>query len=144
MLADATGHPEWKNDERFSSNAARVRNWRELMRMVEQWTSMRPAKDCEAFFMAAGIPAAAYRTVREAMEDPYFSHRGSFVKVKDGGGAFLVPNLPFKMSRTRVQAGSHVAGMGADTELVLKELLGMDAEQAKSLSQPYEREGRSE
>ncbi|OGA35842.1 MAG: carnitine dehydratase [Betaproteobacteria bacterium RIFCSPLOWO2_12_FULL_64_23] len=138
-LCETTGHPEWKSDERFATGTARVKNWSELMRLVEQWTSVRPAKQCEDTFMAAGIPAATYRTIREAMQDPHFAHRGSFATVADAGGEFLVPNLPFQMSEARVQAQSYVPAIGGDTEAVLRELLGMSSEHAKALSQPYSR-----
>jgi CoA:oxalate CoA-transferase len=133
-LCDATGHPEWKSDERFAGNAARVKHWPELMRLVERWTVARPAKECEDTFMAAGIPAATYRTIREAMQDPQFQHRGSFAAIEDAGGRFLVPNLPFQMSGARVQAQPFVPKRGEDTESVLGELLGINAERAKLLS----------
>ncbi|MDO8704411.1 MAG: CoA transferase [Sulfuricaulis sp.] len=139
MLCDAVGHPEWKDDERFKTNPARVKNWAEMMRMVEQWTSQRSATECEEHFLAVGVPAAIYRTIREAIQDPQFAHRGSFATVEDAGGQFLVPNLPFQMSNARVQAQSFVPEMGADSEAILKELLGMSAEQAKALSKPYQK-----
>jgi crotonobetainyl-CoA:carnitine CoA-transferase CaiB-like acyl-CoA transferase len=135
-LCDATGHPEWKSDARFASNAARVKHWPELMRLVGQWTGLRSARECVDTFMAAGIPAANYRTIQEAMQDPQFLQRGSFATVEDAGGQFLVPNLPFQMSNAQVQAKPFVPKKGEDTVSVLGELLGMDAEQARLLSAP--------
>ncbi len=133
-LSDAIGHPEWKIDQRFAGPAARAKHWSELMALVEQWTSTRPADECADALMAAGIPASRHRSVREAMQDPQFLHRGSFASVDDPGGRFLVPNLPFKMSDAAVQAGSSVPDLGADTESVLGQWLGMSAEQIAALS----------
>lgn len=133
-LSDAIGHPEWKVDQRFAQPAARAKHWPELMALVEQWTSTRPAEECANELMAAGVPASRHRSVREAMQDPQFLHRGSFASVEDPGGRFLVPNLPFKMSDAAVQAGSSVPDLGADTESVLEQWLGMSAEQVAALS----------
>jgi CoA:oxalate CoA-transferase len=131
-LCEVVGHPEWKTDPRFATGPARVRNWQEMMRLVEQWTVARPAKECESTFMGTGIPAATYRTVREALQDPQFAHRGSLARVVDASGEFFVPNLPFRLSGASVQAGARVADSGQDTAAVLMDVLGMAPEQAKA------------
>ena len=133
-LCDTVGHPEWKTDPRFADNVERVRNWQEMMRLVERWTIQRPAQECEDRFMAAGIPAATYRTVREALQDPQLTHRGSLARVADASGEFLVPNLPFRLSAARVEAGARVADSGEDTVAVLTQVLGMTPEQASAFS----------
>lgn len=133
-LCDTVGHPEWKTDPRFADNVERVRNWQEMMRLVERWTIERPARECEDRFMAAGIPAATYRTVREALQDPQLAHRGSLARVADASGAFVVPNLPFRLSAARVEAGARVADSGDDTVAVLTEVLGMTPGQASAFA----------
>lgn len=133
-LCDTVGHPEWKTDPRFADNVERVRNWQEMMRLVERWTIERPARECEDRFMAAGIPAATYRTVREALQDPQLAHRGSLARVADASGAFVVPNLPFRLSAARVEAGARVADSGEDTVAVLTEVLGMTPGQASAFA----------
>ncbi len=133
-LCDAVGHSEWKTDPRFAGTAERVRNWQQMMGMVEQWTITRPARACEQAFLAAGIPAAVYRTVREALEDPQLAYRGSLARVADASGEFRVPNLPFKLSSARIQAGARVPDSGEDTESVLVDVLGITSEQAKAFS----------
>lgn len=108
-----------------------------MMGMVEQWTIVRPAQACEQAFLAAGIPAAAYRTVRDALEDPQLAYRGSLARVADASGEFHVPNLPFRLSSARVQAGARVPDSGEDTESVLVDVLDMTHEQAKAFTDRF-------
>jgi crotonobetainyl-CoA:carnitine CoA-transferase CaiB-like acyl-CoA transferase len=42
------GRPDLKADRRFSTNAARVQNWVELMTLIEQWTEQRTGIDIES------------------------------------------------------------------------------------------------
>src|SRR3546814_13239398 len=65
----AIGHPEWKDDPRFSSSAARLENWDELFSLVEAWTMARTAGECERFLNESGVPCSRYRTVSEAIDD---------------------------------------------------------------------------
>lgn len=72
-----------------------------------------------------------YRTVRESLSDPQFTHRGSLATVQDGGGTHQVPNLPYRMSESCVQVGAHTPDLGEHTTQVLSALLGYDATQIK-------------
>lgn len=112
QLARAMGHPEWLEDPRLATVQARYEHFPDVMATLESWTSTRTAADCEATLSAASVPCARYRTVREAMEDPQFEARGTFARATDGAGAFLVPNLPFRMSDARVSAEGSVPELG--------------------------------
>src|SRR5260370_19681363 len=46
QLADATGNSAWKTDGRFAQQEARSENWHTLMSELEQWTKVRPARQC--------------------------------------------------------------------------------------------------
>ena len=46
-----------------------------------------PAPSAWRCSTATRVPAAAYRTVREAMADPQLAHRGAFGEVRDAGGS---------------------------------------------------------
>src|SRR3546814_476681 len=52
----AIGRPEWKDDPRFSSSAARLENWDELFSLIEEWTMTRTAGECERFLNESGVP----------------------------------------------------------------------------------------
>jgi crotonobetainyl-CoA:carnitine CoA-transferase CaiB-like acyl-CoA transferase len=124
QLAEAVGHPEWKTDPRFVSVTARTANWDALMLAVEGWTSTRTAHDCEDALMAAGVPCSRYLTVAEALADTQLAARGSLATVRDGAGAFNVPNPPFQFADSSVRVGPSVPALGADTKQVLNEIQG--------------------
>jgi CoA:oxalate CoA-transferase len=132
-LCDAVGHPEWKEDARFATIAARTQRWDELMALVEQWTMARPAQECEDRLMSAGIPCSRYLTLREAMADAQYAVRGSFAEIADGAGRFLVPNPPFQLSRGGAAARGMVPGLGEHSRAVLGEVLGLAVEQVSAL-----------
>jgi crotonobetainyl-CoA:carnitine CoA-transferase CaiB-like acyl-CoA transferase len=66
-LCDVIGRPELANDERFATNAARVRNRAELLPLLEESFATRRADDWAAALDAAGVPAGKIRGVLEAL-----------------------------------------------------------------------------
>jgi crotonobetainyl-CoA:carnitine CoA-transferase CaiB-like acyl-CoA transferase len=132
-LARAVGHPEWIDDPRFRSHADRNRNYAELMNLVEEWTCVRSADECEAVFDAGGVPCARYREVQDLFDDPQLMHRQAFREVADKAGPLLVPNPPFTFSDTDIGTARWVAPYGASARDVLGGVLGMDAATVKDL-----------
>jgi crotonobetainyl-CoA:carnitine CoA-transferase CaiB-like acyl-CoA transferase len=120
-LINAIGHPEWARDPRFASYSDRRNNWGHLMDAVETWSRGLPTEQCLAELNKEGVPSSAYRTVAEALTDPQLAHRKALAEVEDGGGAFKVMNLPFRMSRAKVAAGKRAATLGEHTRALLKE-----------------------
>ena len=91
-LAAATGRLDWLRDPRFAAYPDRRANWDKLMDELEAWTKRRGTTECLGALDAHGVPAAAYRTVREAMNDPQLAHRSAFSEVRDSGGSFRALN----------------------------------------------------
>jgi crotonobetainyl-CoA:carnitine CoA-transferase CaiB-like acyl-CoA transferase len=120
-LVKAAGHPDWISDPRFAKYADRRDNWEALMNGVETWSRLLTTKKCLAELNGHGVPCSAYRTVAEALRDPQIAHRGALSEVADGGGAFKVLNLPFRMSGTHVSAGKRIATLGEHTVAFLRE-----------------------
>ena len=132
QLSDAVGHPEWRDDPRFLTNADRNANWATLLALTEEWTLERSAADAEAILSRHGVPCARYREIGELLDDPQLAARGAFAQVHDGAGAFKVPNPPFRMSGSRAEARDHVARLGEDGAAVLG-ALGVSADAVAAL-----------
>ena len=113
-MADAMGHPEWKQDPKFLTDADRRENWSLLVQHMQTWTSERRAKDCENILISAGVPCSRYRSVGEAMNDPQSRARDLMATIESADGGFLVPNPPFQLSLGGVGANAHVAALGQD------------------------------
>jgi crotonobetainyl-CoA:carnitine CoA-transferase CaiB-like acyl-CoA transferase len=126
-LVTVAGRPEFILDPRFAAYSDRRDHWGDLMQGVETWSRTLTSQQCLAALNKAGVPCSAYRSVAEAMADPQIAHRGALAKVEDGGGAFNVMNMPFRMSGAEVSAGPRVADVGEHTEEVLKEIGMADA-----------------
>jgi crotonobetainyl-CoA:carnitine CoA-transferase CaiB-like acyl-CoA transferase len=125
QLTQAIGHPEWQQDPRFATNADRNANWATMLSLVEEWTLERSAQDAEEILSAHGVPCGRYRDMADVLADPQLAARGAFTEISDGAGAFKVPNPPFRMSGSRVEARNHVAQLGEDGPRLLREL-GLD------------------
>jgi crotonobetainyl-CoA:carnitine CoA-transferase CaiB-like acyl-CoA transferase len=132
-LMRAIGRPEWIDDSRFAGYVERRRNWAELMDGVESWSRRVTTAQCLAALAGEGVPSAAYRTVKEALQDPQLAHRGALAEVEDGGGSFKVLNQPFRMSASKVAAGRKMATLGEHTRAILKDV-GLSEDQVAAFS----------
>ena len=120
-LMRAIGRPEGIDDPRFARYVERRKNWADLMDGVESWSRSVTTVQCLAALATEGVPSAAYRTVKEALQDPQLAHRGALAEVEDGGGSFKVLNQPFRMSGAKVAAGRKMATLGEHTRALLQQ-----------------------
>ena len=118
-MAAAAGRQDWLSDPRFAKYIDRRVNWGQLMDEFEAWSVTLNSDECLETLARNNVPAAAYRTVREAMDDPQLAHRGAFSDVQDAGGVMKVLNPPFRMTGTDASVGGQVAGLGEHTRAVL-------------------------
>jgi len=121
-LAEATGHPEWKQDKRFGSQLAREKNWPALMEMLEDWTRARPAAECEKVLMSAGVPCARYQTVAQAIDDEQAVARDLFATASAGDATFRLPNPPFQYLGATIKVGATVPKTGEHTREIFDAL----------------------
>lgn len=133
VLFDVIGFPEGKSDARFATVAAKESNWSALLDLIERWTSQRTGAECEAALMGAGVPCSRYRSVAEAMADPQLKTREFFSELGEGEHRFKVANSPSRMSATPTSARPLLAALGANTDEVLAEVLGVDAQRLARL-----------
>jgi CoA:oxalate CoA-transferase len=133
QLADAVGHPEWREDPRFRTNADRNAHWADLLAETELWTIERSAVEAEEILSRHGVPCARYREVEELLDDDQLAARGFFTEVGDGGGRYRVPNPPFMMSGSRTEARDLVSTLGEHGADLLAGELGMAAEKIARL-----------
>lgn len=130
-LCETAGRPDLITDARFAKYLDRRANWGELMDEFEAWSRKHTTDEVLAALAKNNVPAAAYRTVAEAMADPQMEHRQAFADVRDRGGSFKALNPPFRMSASTTKAGSFSASLGEHTAEVLAEF-GCDVSAAKS------------
>ncbi|MCH9673178.1 MAG: CoA transferase [Gammaproteobacteria bacterium] len=120
-LAGAAEHPQWLEDSRFATRAARVEHWVDMLDTIESWTASKTSAEAEASLLAAGCPASVYRTIGEAQRDPHVASRAAAATVTDAAGAFQVANTPIKFADAPANARPRVARLGEDSHEVLSE-----------------------
>jgi glutaryl-CoA transferase len=74
-LCDAIGRPDWARDERFATNAARVRNNAALSPLLAGRFRDFTKGELTAALDAAGVPCGPINTVPQVFEDPQVAHR---------------------------------------------------------------------
>jgi benzylsuccinate CoA-transferase BbsF subunit len=133
-LAETIGHPELAVDVRFATNAARLQNRQELDEIISQWTAQYGHYEVMHILQAAGVAAGAVLTTGEFVEDEHIKARG-FMESFDHPvvGEKFYPGVPFKMSLTPGYIHRPAPCLGADTEYIFKNLLGMNDEHIKQL-----------
>ncbi len=80
IFARLVGHPEWPEDARFATSAARSANRELLVPMVEAVLKSRPAEEWLALLSEAQVPAGPIATVRQALESGQSQARGLVVE----------------------------------------------------------------
>jgi formyl-CoA transferase len=120
-LAELAGHPEWSSDPRFATNAARVANRAEMVRLLGQAIANESATYWFEKLEAAGIPAGPINRVSEALADVQAQHRQM---VRTIAGVPMVGS-PVRIDTERADADLPPPALGEHTADVLASL-GVD------------------
>ena len=132
-LCDVFGHPEWMSDERFATNAQRVRNISELSRLLRDAFSGWERERLIAAFDAAGVPCGAINSVADVFEDPQVKARGMLKYVPHPSGVDLAQlSSPMRFTETPLQTQAAPPLLGQHSDDILAEL-GYDAAGIKAL-----------
>ena len=118
-LARICGHPEWTSDERFASNALRVANRDEMVRLVSAAIRTKPAADWLEQLEAAGIPAGPINRITQALGDIQAQHRGM---VRTIAGTRLVGS-PVRMEGERADSELPPPALGEHTDEIVERLI---------------------
>jgi crotonobetainyl-CoA:carnitine CoA-transferase CaiB-like acyl-CoA transferase len=126
-LMRAIGRPEMAEDPRFSSNARRVENEKEIDAAISAWTGALGAEAVLAALRGAGVPNGPIYNVADMMADPHFKARGMFESVEVGGKPLKIPAIPPLLGETPGRTDAPGPALGAHTDEVLESLLGLGA-----------------
>ena len=127
-LAGAAGHPEWATDPRFATNRARVANRAAFIAAFTPVSVVRSTAEWIAVLETAGVPCGPINTLHDVFADPHVQARGARITMPHGAGAeiALVAN-PVRFGATPASYRHAPPLLGADTDAVLEERLGLSA-----------------
>lgn len=121
-IADVLGHPEWKSDERFRTNAARMQNLPALVAAMEEVLATRDSAAWIEAFDAAGVPVGPVHSIGEALSHPQAIAREQVVEVDDPrAGRTKALGLPIRFSETPGAVTAPAPMLGQHTREVLAE-----------------------
>ncbi|NTZ85395.1 CoA transferase [Burkholderia metallica] len=133
-FVEAGGRPELADDERFATNPSRVRHRDTLVPILAEMVKAREKADWIGALEAAGVPCGPINDLDEVFDNEQVVARGMQVALPHPCGADvkLVRN-PIRMSATPPDARTAPPLLGAQTDDVLRDMLGYDDERIAAL-----------
>ena len=132
-LIDALGVKELQENEKFNSNANRMKNLTELTELLKKELVKKTAEEWLKLFDEKGLPCGPINTVTEMFKDPQTIERKMIVDVKnDKAGSFKGIGMPIKFSETKVEDTKESPTFGQHTKQILLDH-GFKSEEIDSL-----------
>jgi crotonobetainyl-CoA:carnitine CoA-transferase CaiB-like acyl-CoA transferase len=132
-LAPVVGHPEWAQDPRYATFAARGANRVELLAALEEIFATRTSQEWLDELYPAGIPCGPINSVRESFEDPHTIARQLVVQTEHPRFGTV------RQPRTAVSVGPvhtdhrRAPARNEDFDYVTRELLSYDDDRIAAL-----------
>lgn len=133
-LCIAMGQPQLADDARFATAALRKQNEIALDEIITAWTHDQDRWDVTRKLQAVGVAAFPSMNAKDIAEDPHLNERGYMVQLAHPEvGKRKHAGIPWKMSATACAVHTAAPVRGADTESVLKALLGYSSDRVEQL-----------
>ncbi len=133
-LCEVLGRPEWADDERFTTNSARVFHREQLVPMLRQATVMRSTDEWVEALEAAGVPCGPVNTLEQVFSDPQVQAREMQVALQhEKMGDVPGVGNPIQMGLTPITYRSAPPTLGQHTEEILGEVMGFAGAEIKEL-----------
>ena len=130
--------PELAHDERFATNAERVKHRELLVAILEDAFRARTASQWVSRCRRASVPASLVRGVREALRAP--AARGLIASVAHKEiGAYDAVRNPVRINGERLEIGSPPPLLGQHTDAVVRELTVSNTKKSGARSSPPSR-----
>jgi crotonobetainyl-CoA:carnitine CoA-transferase CaiB-like acyl-CoA transferase len=124
-MCQVLGLDDLIDDDRFRTNADRVKNRDELAALILEKTSQRTRDDMLAELEKVFVPAGPINTVEDTFNDPQIVHRGLRIDIPDGDGV-MVPSVrtPIVFSESSLRLERASPKLGEHTGEVVRALNG--------------------
>jgi crotonobetainyl-CoA:carnitine CoA-transferase CaiB-like acyl-CoA transferase len=121
-LARVLGTPEWIEDERFRSNADRMKNLQALTELMNARLKTRSVRDWIAALEAEGVPCGPINSIADMVADPQTAAREMVVELEHArAGRTRALGLPIKLSASPGKVTRSAPLLGQHTREVLAE-----------------------
>src|SRR5690606_24267524 len=134
LLCGLLGIPDWADNPKFATNAARVENREELIAKLQSIFETEDAEHWLDQLDAAAIPSGRINTIEQVFAHPQTHARNMVVELPHPtAGTIKVGGIPFEMFRTPATIRTAPPLLGEHTESILTELLGRSDEDIDAL-----------
>ena len=134
-LCQVLGLDELAQDPRFLTNEVRYQNRQALWVLLEAAFLKRAAADWVDAMIAAEIPAAVIADLEQSLSDEQVLHRSMVLDLHDekSGLRARVAGNPLKWKGRQEAAPGFPPGLGADSDAVLADVLGLSQQELSDL-----------
>jgi crotonobetainyl-CoA:carnitine CoA-transferase CaiB-like acyl-CoA transferase len=134
VFCPAIGCPELAQDPRYRTNADRASNRDSLIRKLQDVLLTRTYEEWETLLLAQGIPVGAINTLDQVVKHPQLIAREALVHMDHPrAGKIKMVGAPVRLSETPGSVRTPAPTLGEHTEQVLRDLLGLGAEEIDAL-----------
>jgi crotonobetainyl-CoA:carnitine CoA-transferase CaiB-like acyl-CoA transferase len=125
-LCEVIGRADLASDERFATNASRVNHRDELIAILQDIFATRTMRQWLDALERVGVPCGPINTIADVFADPQVQARGLRLDLPHPaiGSVPSVAN-PIKYSATPIAYRSAPPMLGADTDEILRDMLGL-------------------
>mgnify|MGYP001454188497 FL=1 len=134
-VCDVIGKPEWKDDENYSTPAARLPRLNEIFDTIEEWTKTKTKFEVMDICNPLDIPVGPILSLKEISEDQGLRDTGTVVEVDHPvRGKYLTVGNPIKLSDSPAVVKRSPL-LGEHTEEILKEFCKMSDEEISAVKE---------
>ena len=134
-VCDVIGKPEWKEDENYSTPAARLPRLNEIFDTIEKWTKTKSKFEVMDICNPLDIPVGPILSLKEISEDQGLRDTGTVVEVDHPvRGKYLTVGNPIKLSDSPAVVKRSPL-LGEHTEEILREFCNMTDEEISAVKE---------
>lgn len=135
-LADAMGRKDMLTDNRYYTNAERLKNDNEVQKIVSDWIKQFTLNDLQEKLDEFGVPVSPILSIEDIFEDEHYKARENIVEVEHPRlGTIKVPGVIPKFSETPGSIRYRAPELGEHNEEILGEQLGISKEELAVLKE---------
>jgi crotonobetainyl-CoA:carnitine CoA-transferase CaiB-like acyl-CoA transferase len=132
-FCEAISLGELAQDQRFATNAERVKNRVELIKLLVSVTRTRTLKQWTVLLNEIGVPCGPIQDIGQVFDDPQVQARGMQVTLDSANGPMKGVANPIKYSKTVLEYHKAPPALGEDTSAVLERVLQKPASEIEAL-----------
>ncbi len=134
-LCAAMSRPDLVTDDKLGTDAGRLANRAEVIKLIEDWLATFPDRDSAVARMHQHqVPAAPVLSIEETVSHPHLKARGTVRTIEDRiAGKFDIPGMPLKFSEFPEDLPLEAPTLGQHNGDILREWLGRSDREIEEL-----------